>query len=179
MTLPPDRELLSQAAARRLLERAGEIDADSTSVDALREAAREAGISEAAFDAALLEMRGRTVNDIQPATVRSRRKRLILSALAVAVIMVGASVLVVIPTRAGRADAGMLHHDFVVRCLPMPMAQDIARTMLTSPGNEVQMSPGSRRLRVRATTEQFNALQAAFASNAKTLASCENDPAGR
>ena len=57
MTPPPDRELLPQAAARQLLERAGQIDSDSTSVDTLRAAAREAGISDAAFEAALVEMR--------------------------------------------------------------------------------------------------------------------------
>jgi hypothetical protein len=179
MTLPPDRELLTQAAARQLLERAGEIDADSTSVDALRAAAREAGISEAAFEAALVEMRGRTATAIQPATVRSRRKRLIFAAIVAAVIMVGSAVLVVIPTRAGRAQTGMVDHEFVVQCLPMRTAQDIARTVLTSPENQMQMSPGSRVMRVRATPEQFNALQAAFASNAKTLASCDNTPAGR
>src|SRR5690242_2431049 len=65
MSSSPERELLSQSAARQLLERAGQIDLESTSVDTLRAAALEAGISEAAFEAALLEMRGKLAN--QPA----------------------------------------------------------------------------------------------------------------
>jgi hypothetical protein len=73
----------------------------------------------------------------------------------------------------------MVDHEIIVQCLPMRTAQDIARTMLTSPANQVQMSPGSRVLRVRATLEQISALQSAFASNAKTLASCDHTPAGR
>ena len=178
MTLPPDRELLTQAAARQLLERAGEIDADSTSVDALRAAAREAGISEAAFEAALIEMRGRKVTGVQQPPKRSRTKT-IVTAMVVAAMLIGASVFVLIPGRAGRAQAGMVDHQMLVQCLPMRMAQDIARTILTSPDNQVQMSPGSRVLRVRATMEQINALQSAFASNAKTLASCDNTPGGR
>jgi hypothetical protein len=175
MTLPPERELLTQAAARQLLERAGEIDADSTSVDALRAAAREAGISEAAFEAALIEMRGRKVTEPPR---RSRAKTVIMAAVAAAMLF-GASVFVIIPSRAERAQAGMVDHETLVQCLPMPMAQDIARTILTSPENQMQMSPGSRVMRVRATPEQFNALQEAFASRAKTLASCDNTSPGR
>lgn len=178
MTLPPDRELLTQAAARQLLERAGEIDADSTSVDALRAAAREAGISEAAFEAALIELRSRRGEVVEPSSTRSRRKRYLLAAVAV-VTLAASAVFVVIPTRAGRAQAGMVDHAFVVQCLPMRMAQDIAQTLLTAPGNEVRMATGSRVMRVRATPEQFNALQSAFASNAKTLTTCDNTPAGR
>ena len=56
-----DAERLSHEAARRLLERATELEAASSaglSVGELREAAREAGITPDAFEQALTEFRG-------------------------------------------------------------------------------------------------------------------------
>ena len=57
-----DAERLPQEAARRLLERASELEATRSaelSVAELREAAREAGITPGAFEEALAELRAR------------------------------------------------------------------------------------------------------------------------
>jgi hypothetical protein len=54
---PDDRERLSEETARKLLERAASIDDTRLSLAQLREAAAEAGISNAAFDAAVGEWR--------------------------------------------------------------------------------------------------------------------------
>jgi hypothetical protein len=62
---------LSQTKARDILARAAEIDAESVSVETLRAAAQEAGISEASFEAALLEHS--QTKPAEPALI-SRRK---------------------------------------------------------------------------------------------------------
>ena len=178
MTPSPDRELLPQTAARQLLERAGQIDADSTSVDTLRAAAREAGISDAAFEAALVEMRGKMAKqaEVQPPRTRNR----LLMTLGVAAVLFAAAALVVIPRAAGPADSDVVDREILVKCLPMNMAQQIAHsTLLPYPGSEVRMSEGSRILRVRATAEQVKTLESTFESIARQQTSCDNAPAGR
>ena len=58
MTQPPiDPERIAETTARRLLERATALDTDGPTLAQLREAAAEAGISHAAFDAAVAEWR--------------------------------------------------------------------------------------------------------------------------
>jgi hypothetical protein len=173
MSASPDRELITQSAARQLLERAGQIDSDSTSVDTLRAAAREAGISDAAFEAALIEMRSKGATPaIAPPSPWKRRFIVTMAAAA----MFFAAALFVIPA-AVDSSSDIVDHEFVVRCLPMSQAQDIARQVLVNQGNEVRMTSGSRIMRVRATPEQFRALQSAFESAAKGLTSCDNTPA--
>jgi TonB family protein len=92
---------LQDEAAQRLLRRAGELDAQArttTSVEQLRQAAVEAGISEQAFEAALAEMQlgaARAAGerplplerggDGRPRTRRRRRRFAILAAVAAAV----------------------------------------------------------------------------------------------
>ena len=50
-------ERIAEATARRLLERATELDIDGPTLVQLREAAEDAGISRDAFDAAVAEWR--------------------------------------------------------------------------------------------------------------------------
>ena len=170
----PDPELLSQAAARELLERAGEIDSDTTSVDTLRVAAREAGISDAAFEAALVEMRGRIAVRTEP-TPSPWRRRFILTIVAGAMLLFAG--VVVIPRLVGAPKTEpVTDHDILVQCLPMRMAQDIAQKLMTLPDNEVQLSKGSRVLRVRATAAQIKTLQSIFDARAKSLTACDNSP---
>jgi hypothetical protein len=172
MSASPDRELITQSAARQLLERAGQIDSDSTSVDTLRAAAREAGISDAAFEAALIEMRSKAATPaVAPPSPWKRRFMVAMAAAA----MLFATALFVIPA-AVESPPEILSHEFVVQCLPMSQAQDIAQKILVNPGNEVRMARGSRIMRVRATAEEFRALQAALESAAKGLTSCDNTP---
>ena len=54
---PSDPERIAEATARRLLERATALDIDGPTLAQLRQAAQEAGISPAAFDAAVAEWR--------------------------------------------------------------------------------------------------------------------------
>jgi hypothetical protein len=168
MTSPSERELLSQQAARQLLERAGEIDSDSMSVDTLRAAAREAGISEAAFDAALVEMRGKIATH---STTRPRRslRWIAFGAVAAALLMVALSIRVP-PGRVSRSEVGL--HEFIVRCIPMQTAGDIARTTL-GPNAEISWTGGSRVMRARITTDEFVKLQNALAAAAKVATTCE------
>jgi hypothetical protein len=68
---PLDPERIAGATARRLLERATALDTDGPTLDQLRQAAEEAGISPTAFDAAVAEWRaGRHVVSATPARVR-------------------------------------------------------------------------------------------------------------
>jgi len=57
MSQPIDPERLADATARRLLERAAALESDGPTLAELRHAATEAGISPAAFDAAVAEWR--------------------------------------------------------------------------------------------------------------------------
>ena len=57
MSQPSDPERLADATARRLLERATALEGDGPTLAELRHAATEAGISPAAFDAAVAEWR--------------------------------------------------------------------------------------------------------------------------
>jgi len=171
----PDRELLSQSAARQLLERAGQIDSESTSVDTLRAAAREAGISEAAFDAALLEMRGNVTTQSPPNVPRSRKGMLIGLGAGI-LLMAGLMASFVIPRAAGSARS-VQSTETLVRCLPMTTAGEIARSTL-GPGATIRLAPGSRWLRVEGafSQEDVQRLQGALDAAAKALPSCDNTP---
>jgi hypothetical protein len=176
MAPPPDRELLTQSAARQLLERAGEIDSESTTIETLRAAAREAGISDAAFDAALIEMRN---SGQQEKPVPRRSVRRLLAVLAGVVMLFGAAVLVVIPRAVGSPRPDMAEHQFIVKCVGIDAAEGIARRMLDGPGNEIRMVPGTRFMHVRGTVAQVQAVQAALEAAAKAQSSCDNVPARR
>jgi len=72
-----DAERLPEAAARRLLERASELEAArgaELSVAQLREAAREAGITPGAFEQALAEYRETASSPTAVATPAPRRR---------------------------------------------------------------------------------------------------------
>lgn len=68
---PSDPERVAEATARRLLERATALDTDGPTLAQLRQAAEEAGISRAAFDAAVAEWRAD--RPIVAATMTPRR----------------------------------------------------------------------------------------------------------
>lgn len=67
---PIDPERIADETARQLLERAAELDSSQLNLAQLREAAAEAGISPAAFDAAVAEWRR---SDVAPKPNRPRR----------------------------------------------------------------------------------------------------------
>ena len=171
----PEPELLPQSAARQLLERAGQIDAESTSIDTLRAAAREAGISEAAFDAALLEMRG-NVAPRSTANVPRSRKGMLIGLGAGILLMAGLMASYVIPRAAG-SSRGVASAETLVRCVPMPTATEIARSTL-GPNVQIRVAPGSRVLRIDGafSQEDLQRLQGALDAAAKALPSCDNTP---
>ena len=89
-----DAERLPEAEARRLLQRASELEAArgaELSIAELRDAAREAGITSGAFDQALAELRERdlqTSSGAVPVPARTRRMtRLWLAAIVVATLL--------------------------------------------------------------------------------------------
>ena len=87
-----DAERLSHEAARRLLERATELEAArgaQVSVAELREAAREAGITPDAFEQALTEFRGADTSSLiaSPPAGRWRLARLWPAALLLAALL--------------------------------------------------------------------------------------------
>jgi hypothetical protein len=173
MSSSPENQLLSQAAARRLLERAGEIDSDTTSLETLRAAAREAGISEAAFETALTEIRSAPVQ----AVAATSKRRLALTISAAVTILAAAMALVIIPriVLSSRADV-MTDHDVAIDCLPTKLAQAIAQGRLNLEGNEVQLTKGSRTLSVRATEDQVVELNKALDETRRDLGSCIRVP---
>lgn len=72
-----DAERLPEEAARRLLERASELEAArgaELSIAELREAAREAGITPGAFEQALAEYRGTDPSSPGAAALAPRRR---------------------------------------------------------------------------------------------------------
>ena len=80
---------LSDKEARRILQRAAEIDrtaADVVSIDTLRAAAREAGIAESSFEAALREEAERSAPS---PTRRFTRRRLIAAGVALVFVLFG------------------------------------------------------------------------------------------
>ena len=167
-------ELLTQAAARQLLERAGQIDYESTSVDALRVAALEAGISGAAFEAALAEMRTKPA---VPTTPRSRwsTKRWLIGIGAVAMLL-SAATMVVMPVAVERS--GFASGEVYVRCLPIETAIDLSRTIL-GPNSQITMPKGSRVFRITGPVEEMKRFQEAIESAEKTATSCTNTPPAR
>jgi hypothetical protein len=170
----PHSELLTQAAARKLLERAGEIDYESTSVDALRAAALEAGISRAAFEAALAEMRTKPAVQSAPPR-RSSTKRWLAGIGAVALLLFGITMVRIPATVEQR---GFARGEVYVKCLPMETAVHLAKSTL-GPNSEIRMPNGSRILRVSGSVDDMKRLQQAIESAERTATSCTNPPPGR
>jgi hypothetical protein len=170
----PPSELLTQAAARQLLERAGEIDYESTSVDALRVAALEAGISRAAFEAALAEMRSKPA---VPATSQTRwsTKRWLIGIGTVAMLL-SAVTMVVMPVAVERSD--LTTGEVYVKCLPTETAIELSRTIL-GPNSEISMPKGSRVFRISGSVDEMKRFQEAIESAEKTATSCTNAPPAR
>jgi hypothetical protein len=169
----PDRELISQSAARQLLERAGQIDVDTTSVETLRAAAREAGISEAAFDAALAEMRSQGAMAPPPVPLSPPRRTKALALGAASAVFVATMLMTLLIGR-GRQQGAVMESSIEVRCIPMRTAQDIAQRLMTDPGAEVQMSAGSTRLRVRGSPNMVGLVHQAINDAARDAKVCVN-----
>lgn len=159
-----DGEVLSETVTTRVLARASELDAaraTGATVSELRAAAAEAGISAAAFEAALAEVQGAESQPV--AHVESRpRRRLGLLATSVALVALLAVVLVsmrVVPNVAPVTSP--VEQTFRLRCVSSAQAADLIRPLL-QPSNTLVFPPDSREVVVRARQAQLENVRAAL-----------------
>jgi len=95
MTQPPDHpERVGEAIAQHLLARAATLDTDGFSLDQLRQAAAEAGISTAAFDAAVAEWRARSRSSSRPTLEKRLTGALLRNAVSFAATWVAMTALI-------------------------------------------------------------------------------------
>lgn len=164
-----DDEVLPEPVAARLIDRAIEIDGalrTGAPIAELRAAAAEAGISAAAFEAALAELRAAGEQRAPKATERRRRswERPLVAALLGLAAFVSMAV-VRIPNQVGDAAAAAVptvEQAFLLHCLSPGEAAELVRPLLQLPANTIVHSPARapRVLRVRGTAEQMVSVKA-------------------
>jgi hypothetical protein len=162
----PDRESLPEAMAARLLERASELDAagaaHNVDVSALRAAAREAGISPRAFDAALAEMREGEATGVTHARAHPRRR--IWTSVAAGALLVATGAFYVaertVPGPPSVARVPMIEEAYVLRCLSPQDAMALIRPHLTLRDNSVTVGKESLVMRIQATLAQQQQVKA-------------------
>jgi hypothetical protein len=159
----PDREVIPEPLKARLLERASELDARSygSSIEDLRTAAREAGISERAFEAALAEM---SATRSQRAEIPALRRQGRVGKFIVAFFAGGLLLFwlgrMIVPaptaTSATTASGTYFAETYVLSCLRPAEAADLVRPLLRDPANTIQASGDAtnRVLTVGATASQ-------------------------
>lgn len=164
-----DDEVLPEPVATRLIDRAIELDAalrTGAPVAELRAAAAEAGISAAAFNAALAELRAAEEQRTHVATQRPRRFRWRL-VVATLLGLTAFGSMVVIPRTfvpvgdVAAASLPVFERAFLLQCLPPGEAAELIRPLLQLPVNTIVHSPARapRVLRVRGTAEQLQRVQ--------------------
>lgn len=155
----PDRAVLSETVATRLLERASELDASRSGGFALadlRAAAAEAGISAPSFESALAELRAAEqaqVPDVVALPRRRPRRRALLAAVAAAFVALGGLLLVreVVP-----ASPPTVEEPMVLRCLGPEEAATLIRPIMMDEWSSMWFTPRSPRvLTVRTTPAQL------------------------
>ncbi len=183
----PDAEILSERAAAHLLARASELDAAremGTQVAELRVAAAEAGISDIAFNAALVELRNAAQVQAQapesspPARWRPRRWGL---TGAVATLMALGALWAsrrVVPADA--APIPMVEEVLLLRCLSAEEAVELLRPVLAASPNTLVKSrkDAPRVLNVRTTPVEMEKVRAAIAGlDGTSPSACTPQPA--
>ena len=162
MTYRPetDREtrMLSEPVATRLLSRASELDAalkGGASVAELRRAAVEAGISSAAFEAALVELHESESRVPVANTPAPPTRRKLFAVVAALFIVMAAFFTTRISPRA--APAGLTEQAFLLRCLTSGQAAELIQPLLRGSDGSVVFSPDRAPgvITVRATPSQM------------------------
>jgi hypothetical protein len=160
--MKPDSQLLPQGVAERLLARASELDAGSADVAQLRQAAQEAGISNAAFDAALAEIRSEKVTIRDEDAEDHYRPVRRFTALLIGIIVAAAVGLVVLRAAPSQVEvpANVVETTITLRCLTAAQAAGMVRPLLGSEGL-IRIAPGApRTLNLRGTLPQLERARA-------------------
>jgi hypothetical protein len=171
--LKPDRERLAERDARRVLERASELDAARNAAFAvtdLRAAAGEAGISPQAFEQALAELEEADVSEVAPARARStkRWRALALGTLAVA----GLFTLFAVGRVVTPSSVPVLQESIVLRCLQAGEAATLIRPSL-GPDVAIQIRPDAPRvITVRAPQVQLQRVKDLIARTEAASGAC-------
>jgi hypothetical protein len=138
----PDREVLPAKVAERLLARASELDTGASHVAELKQAAMEAGISEAAFEAALAEYRDEKTaakaTEVVDQRKQVRRFGMVIAALVSLVFAFG---MMVVPSRVQRVDP--FQTEISLSCTSADAATQIARSVLDPSTSSISARPGS------------------------------------
>lgn len=166
----PPETILSEPDAKQILARASELDVAlraGTSIATLRAAAAEAGISSAAFDAALAEAEAKEQERGTPA--RARQRPHLLSRAAAAAVMVLAIVTVSVQRSSTRAR--MIEPVLQVRCISPEDAAELIRPYLDR-SSRILIPPGSHLLRVRATQAQIEKIRSVLAEAERSATTC-------
>jgi hypothetical protein len=165
----PNLQRLPDHLAQRVLARASEIDAAGAAVTDLREAAREAGISQAAFEAALAEVQ--TVNDaavpIAKHVPAPRPRRFVAGMIGGAVMVFFLVMMVFIPRTVSTVvpiasdGAPIVEQSFQLRCVSPAQAGELIRPLVGSSGTVFINPTGVPGvLLVRASEEQLKQVKA-------------------
>jgi hypothetical protein len=155
----PDSDAVPQPVAERILTRASELDAALTAnvqLTDLRAAAKEAGISTRAFDAALAEFQA---SEQGPAVVTRSRRRWRPLALLAACIALIAGAAVAVFGRTVAVSVSMVDATVSLRCLSAEEAIRLVRPYLPLPANLVRIQHGSAVLTIRATVQQLRQIE--------------------
>ena len=140
----PEREVLPEKVGERLLRRASELDVANRSgaeVAKLRAAAAEAGISHAAFDAALAELREEQNSPVVATPLRPRSRSPVWAIVvgAIAILLAGVITMrTVVPP-----PTPMVQWSFAHPCLSAEQVIALVRPLLQDGKSTVQTSPSS------------------------------------
>lgn len=184
----PDREVLSEPVASRLLERASELDvaggAGSALAD-LRAAAAEAGISARAFDAALAELQGNGNPSVPEVQKRLQPRSRMRAFTTVLVALLAAGAMAVFYDRAATGEAAVpgapiVEEAILLRCLSPGEAAELIRPLLPLSSNSVVYSAAyaPRVLTVRATEEQMQNVKSMLDKYEGAAGACPARPTG-
>lgn len=159
---PPELERVPARVAEKLLARASELDANSSQVAELRKAATEAGISPAAFDAALAEYRTESNAVAAPAVraPRPSRLKLWLALGAFAAMAFFTVMMMVIPNAAQVAATDSAEFRFTLKCIPTNAALTVIRS--NSNGRTTQVTARDGVIQVRSTLADMPRIQDAL-----------------
>jgi hypothetical protein len=175
-----DDEVLSGPVADRLLARASELDAKratGATIADLRAAASEAGISSAAFDAALGEMKTAPPAPVSASSPLRRRPRFLIATIAGLFLL--ASTTLIVGRTVAPPNPLLIEGTIRLSCMSPAEAASLLRGHLGREGT-LSFSPGGspQSLTIRATPGEIARAQAIVSEAERTAAVCVADAPG-